>query len=121
MSKEDIAELKSRIAALEAKLEPTASVSAAPPRPSFQRLDRLSMPPSAMADLVAAVPSMSDIVADSRRGVSQNTSISPEKPRGTGWIDPLPLKSPPGIDVIDKLVDAQDRRDLRQRLREEGS
>ena len=30
---------------------------------------------------------------------------------GSGWVEPTPLKPPPGIELIDGLVDEQDRRD----------
>ena len=29
----------------------------------------------------------------------------------SGWVDPLPLKPPPGTELVDRLVDAQDRKD----------
>jgi hypothetical protein len=34
-----------------------------------------------------------------------------DEPRGSGWIDPQPLKPPPGIEIIDRMIDAQDRKD----------
>lgn len=35
----------------------------------------------------------------------------PQRPRGTGWVEPRPLEAPPGIEHVDRLVDAQDRID----------
>jgi hypothetical protein len=43
---------------------------------------------------------------------------APEAKTG-GWVDPQPLKPPPGIDIIDAMCDAQDARDRADRLREE--
>ncbi|MGB9316302.1 MAG: hypothetical protein WCB62_14925 [Pseudolabrys sp.] len=34
-----------------------------------------------------------------------------QRPRGTGWVEPRPLEAPPGIEHVDRLVDAQDRID----------
>jgi hypothetical protein len=48
------------------------------------------------------------------------TAGEPVKP--SGWVDPLPLGSPPGVALADRIVDAQDQRDrveagLRRRLK----
>jgi hypothetical protein len=65
-----------------------------------------------------------DIVADAYRGISQSASMippsrEPAKPKGTGWVDAAPLKSP-DTRWIDAQIDAQDKRDraaaLRQRV-----
>jgi hypothetical protein len=37
---------------------------------------------------------------------------------GTGWADSPQLKPPPGVDLIDQMVAAQDERDLVQRAKE---
>jgi hypothetical protein len=34
-----------------------------------------------------------------------------EVAKSRGWIDPQPLKPPPGLNIIDAMCDAQDRRD----------
>jgi hypothetical protein len=59
------------------------------------------------------------IVADNRgSGVSEPASLATtpgqvrqEMPKGTGWIDPIPLRSPPGVDILDRLMDVQDAKD----------
>jgi hypothetical protein len=62
-----------------------------------------------------------DIVADSRKGISQSasmisTSERAEPPRRTnGWIEAKPLAPPPGIALVDRLCEAQDARDRRRR------
>jgi hypothetical protein len=35
----------------------------------------------------------------------------PAAVKPSGWVDPLPLKSPPGVARADKIVDGQDRKD----------
>jgi hypothetical protein len=57
-----------------------------------------------------------DIVADAYKGISQSASmIKPErKPppaKGSGWVDPAPMKAPTGIEYIDRMCEAQDRAD----------
>jgi hypothetical protein len=41
------------------------------------------------------------------------------KPKPSGWSEPTPLKSPPGVDLADRIVDAQDRRDRVDAVRAE--
>jgi hypothetical protein len=76
---------------------------------------------------------MADIVGDSRRGdiharasvipppkaTSQQSEATPQKPTH-GWVDPVPLRSPPGLEHVDRLVDQQDRRDAIARAHEMG-
>jgi hypothetical protein len=42
----------------------------------------------------------------------------PPKPaeRGTGWYEAKPLASPPGINYVDALCDAQDARDRAEKI-----
>jgi hypothetical protein len=94
-----------RIAELEKEL---AKLKGEKPRPSepWQKYDptaQMTMPPSAVAAMVAAVPDniMRDIVGDARRSVQPRSMIAePQrtedpKPKGTGSIDPIPIKPPP--------------------------
>jgi len=62
---------------------------------------------------------MREIVADSRRGVSQPSSLIEEPKaepakRGTGWVEPRPLDVP-GIQYVDQLCDAADAAERRRR------
>jgi hypothetical protein len=67
---------------------------------------------------------MQAIVAENRgSGIPAPSSLAtspgawqPELPRGTGWIDPLPLRSPPGVDILDRMMDVQDARDKLERI-----
>ena len=65
------------------------------------------------------------VVSDAYKGISQSASMippdrGPAKPRGTGWQEAAPMQSPPGIDHIDRIVEAQTRADraaaIRQRI-----
>jgi hypothetical protein len=63
---------------------------------------------------------MREIVNDQRRGVSQPSSMIPEppkgepKPKGSGWVEPRPLESPPGVAILDKIMDQADAADRRR-------
>jgi len=123
--KAQISALQQRMEELERKAKPSAPFVSdyVPPSPN-RHLDRLSMPPSAMADMVAAVPDrmVADIVRDLRSIGTLSPAVSnagAPKLRGTGWRDATPLGPPPGVAQADKLMDAADKADrveLAQRL-----
>jgi hypothetical protein len=56
-----------------------------------------------------------DLVNDFRRPISQSASPIPPareksvRPKGSGWQDAQPVSQPPGINIIDKMCDEQDR------------
>jgi hypothetical protein len=46
------------------------------------------------------------------RVVGAPKTVTPGEPvKPSGWVDPLPLKSPPGVAIADRIVDGQDRED----------
>jgi len=62
-----------------------------------------------------------------RRAISQSANVRPagapvvttvNEPvvKPSGWSDPLPLRNPPGTELVDRLVDAQDRKDRAERF-----
>jgi hypothetical protein len=65
---------------------------------------------------------MRDIVADSRRSREPSSILPPtrEKPveRGTGWREPRPLESPPGLKYVDQQLDVADELERRKRAKE---
>ena len=74
---------------------------------------------------------MKAIIEDNRRGgdIHGRASVIPptkatsqqEPPRSeNGWVDPVPLKPQPGIDLIDSMCAQQDRIDAAQRARQLG-
>jgi hypothetical protein len=81
-------------------------------------------------EMAQAVPSkvVRDIVSDNRHSVggpssiaaSNKTTFEDREPqeRGTGWAKETPIRPPEGIEWVDRLVDAQDEKDRRERERE---
>jgi hypothetical protein len=73
---------------------------------------------------------MKQIVEDNRRGgdIHGRASVIPQpkanqtaEPQDrSGWRDPVPLRSPDGIEIVDRLVDQQDRLDAAARARQLG-
>jgi|SRR6516164_9638470 hypothetical protein len=75
---------------------------------------------------------MKQIVEDNRRGgdihgrasvipppkASQQSEATPQD--RSGWRDPVPLRSPGGIEHVDRLVDAADLQDRLERVRQLG-
>jgi len=64
------------------------------------------------------------IVDDFRRGPAQPSSLgtTPDKPKvepkaGSGWEDAAPLQQPPGIKIIDAMMDQQDKIDRAERIK----
>jgi hypothetical protein len=94
-----------------------------------ERLASGWLPQSARDAMSAAVPTalIQEIVEDSRRGLSPSSMLgSQNEPvedwRRTGFTEPSPLKPPPGVEWCDRLVDAQDELDRRDRIaRERGT
>jgi hypothetical protein len=117
---DELSKLKKEVAELKQKLDP-------PPRPpsTHQPYDptaNFSMPANALAAMVAAVPDslMSDLRADALKpnpmtlsgGVTKPAATEPPKAIGKkGWIDQRPLEPPPGIAIMDQMMDAQDAQD----------
>jgi hypothetical protein len=130
---------KDRIAALEAKLaasddrirELERRLNPTEPAPAlsvkFERIDwteRMSLPPSAIEAANSVVPKgfMQDVRRDNH--ISQNQSMVPKTPQddpppGGGFLDPVPVRQYPDMRYIDQMLDAQDARDLKQRLKDE--
>lgn len=123
--KDELTELKARVAELER--------AAAPPKPYIDDwvppphpIDRVSMPMSVMREFAEAVPTslIRDVVRDNRApqgpssagasGQLTKTSSSPGIPGSntSGWLRETPLSNPPGISYVDMLceVDAARQR-----------
>jgi hypothetical protein len=114
-SMSELDDLKKEIADLKQKIDP-------PPRPPstqqpYDPTANFSLPPSVVQAMMKAVPDrlMRDLRGDARRPNPVNPS-TPSQPttqvqRGSGWRDEVPISSPPGIELCDRLVDAQDKID----------
>jgi hypothetical protein len=63
---------------------------------------------------------MREIIADGRRSTERSSIIASKdapapRPTGNGWIEPTPLAQPPGIAILDHMMDAQDAMDRAER------
>jgi hypothetical protein len=76
--------------------------------------------------MMKAVPDslMHDIVMDNRRGISNSASMLPPQPskpveRGTGWVEPAPVRQPPGAEpggLIDQMCEAEAQREKAEKI-----
>jgi hypothetical protein len=132
-NKDEIAARRRRIEELEAKAKPPKPFVPEP----YQRYDPtagMSMPPSALAAMVNAVPDrmLCDIVHDNR-GPRTPTGMIPRSQQtaggggaanvpgsGTGWAHETPLGPPPGVAQADRLMDAQDVKDRAELIEREA-
>jgi len=120
----ELAALKARVAELEAKANPKPFT----PEP-YQRFDptaNISMPRSTMLEMAIPDHVMRGIVRDNRApvgyaGVIPDRRLSQQVRRvpGTGWRDATPLSNPPGVALVDKLMDAADRADRHELIKRE--
>ena len=89
---------------------------------------RLGLTPTAL-EMSRAVGTdlIGDIVRDNRRSMHERSGILPPQPAAPakppvgqgGWIEPPQVRDwkPPGLAVMDRMMDAQDARDLAERKR----
>jgi len=111
----ELEELKKRVAELEKAAKPPEPFVPGP-RFQFDPTDGMSMPASALKAMIDAVPNslMSDLRADSRKPNPVTQGATPQSQpiqRGSGWVDERPLEPPPGVELCDRLMDAQDAQD----------
>ena len=120
----ELEDLKKRVAELEKAAKPPEPFVPMP-MPRRDLTEGASMPPSAMKAMVDALPSsfFSDLRADARKPNpvtgGPNPGPQPQAQRGSGWVEPRPLESPPGVALADRLVDAQDARDRAELIERE--
>jgi hypothetical protein len=124
--KTQIATLTEKVADLEAKAKPKPAFVPGPVGPTTSELamSRLSMPASALAEMLKATPDelMRDIAGDARRQ-STLSSLGGEPPvrqRGSGWSESIPLSNPPGVAIADKIMDVADARERAELIEKEA-
>jgi predicted XRE-type DNA-binding protein len=134
--KAELAALKKRQGELEAKLaeadKPPAPQFKPEPRERYDPTANFGMPRSVVREMAKAIPPdlARDLRADALKpnpvtGTSQ-AQLSQDRDggrvqiqRGTGWQEPNPLSAPPGVPIMDRLMDMQDaidKADLERRL-----
>jgi hypothetical protein len=124
-NKDEIAELKARVAELERANKPPVFKSE-----PYQRYDPtagMSMPKSTMLEMAAAVPDMREIAMRDNRaptGPSSQGVVSSSQMvsnvRGSGWAREIPIGPPPGVNYADRLMDAQDAKDRHERIAQDA-
>jgi hypothetical protein len=131
--KAEIAELRERLAKLEdrANPKPPPKFDAGGPRgPTTTELaiSRLGMSREVMADHVRAVGGVvvREIVGDGGAAATlkplagTNPTPTVAQENRSGWRDPGPLSPPPGISLIDRLVEVQTARDTAELISKEA-
>jgi hypothetical protein len=136
---DELTELKAaqaQMAARIAELERAAKPPPAPDPKNFQRYDptaNFGMPAETVREMARAVPdSMIQDIAlrDSRAptGPSAQGVVPSSQPlsnvrtggSGTGWAREVPLSNPPGVRILDEIMDAQDAQDRHERMMAEA-
>jgi hypothetical protein len=115
-TEERIAQLEQEIAKQKEELarlrgEPHKSVGE--PWQKTDWTDGMCMPPSAVRAMVDVVGDglARQIAGDARNRAKLTPIVEQQRPKGTGWADPTPLRPPPGVDLCDRMLDAQDAKD----------
>jgi hypothetical protein len=115
--KAENAKLEDRIAKLEKAAKPPEPF-VREPMPTIDYTAGMSMPLAALREMVKAIPEsvMRGLRSDAQKpnpvtmGPNPQPQTQPVQ-RGSGWRDEVPISSPPGIELCDRLVDAQDKID----------
>jgi hypothetical protein len=129
MSENDkIAMLEARIEELERKANPPAPLKfeAGPRGPTTTEIGLRNAKMGREATEKMAIPGVRDIFRDAR--VTQNLaplSDAAARPRAaqenrSGWANEVPLSPPPGISLIDRMVEVQTARDTAELIASEA-
>src|SRR5262245_51302904 len=114
--------LEERIEALEAELKTAKEEAAAkektaepfklkePSWPRYDPTEGFRLPASAVRAMTEVVPDFRGIAAEQRLGRSVPGMLRSEprgepKVKGSGWVEPAPLKPPPGVAICDQIAD----------------
>ena len=127
----ELDDLKKRVAELE-KATKAPEPFVPMPMPRRDPTEGMSMDRATMRAMIDAVPEsvMRDLRADARKPnpvteASSSTvrstpsALSQQQQRGTGWRDEIPLSSPPGVALADRLMDHQDELDRAELIERE--
>ena len=72
-----------------------------------------------MADLRADARRPNPIQASQSPIPSTPSTLSQPQRKGTGWVEPRPIESPPGLKYVDAQIDAQDAKDRAELIERE--
>ena len=125
----ELEELKKRVAELEKAAKPPEPFVPMP-MPRRDPTEGMSMDRETMREMIAATAGvMADLRADARRpnpvteassSTVKSTPSALPQPRNTGgWRDEIPLSSPPGVELADRLMDHQDAKDRAELIERE--
>jgi hypothetical protein len=120
--KAENAELKRRVDALEPKPRPEPFKDE--PRRRFDPTEGMSMDRATMAEFAAAA-SAGGIANDAWRRLEPSSIIPQEGPkvevvRGSGWQKERPIEGPPGVKIIDQMLQVEDEMWRRDRAKQFG-
>jgi hypothetical protein len=119
---DELAELKARVAELEARAKPPEPFNPGPAQ-RFDYTEGFSMPASTLRDMVNCIPDYRDDAMRDSRTPRSPVSMIPEKVSGAterqglpqsstpGWQAEVPLGPQPGINHVDALCEEDDRRE----------
>lgn len=117
----ELEDLKKRVAELEkATKAPEPFVPMPMPRRDLTEgmsMDRASMRRMAAVDTSGLHEDLRAFQQQQQR--SQSSPAVPQRQRGSGWVEPRPLESPPGVAIADRLMDHQDKLDRAELIERE--
>jgi hypothetical protein len=116
----ELDDLKKRVAELEKAAKPPEPF-VPKPMPRRDLTEGASMDRASMLRMAAVDTSglHEDLRAFQQQQRSQSSPVEPQRQRGSGWREPAPLQSPPGIALADRLMDHQDKIDREELIERE--
>jgi hypothetical protein len=127
-------DIDDRVAALEREIEKLKAEKE--PKLEFKsdwkptdKTSHLKMPANAVREMTGVVGDrlVAELVADGTRSSKPSSLIGDDRgprksqpQRQSGWQELTPIRSPEGVEACDRLVDAQDELDRKQRLKQFG-
>jgi hypothetical protein len=127
---DELAALKARVEELERAAKPPAPFDPGP----YQRYDPtegMSMPASVVREMARAVPTgmIQDIAMRDNRAptgpsaqgvIPSSQGVSNVRTGGGGVAHTVPLGPPPGVNILDRIMDHEDAKDQHARMVEEA-
>jgi hypothetical protein len=127
--KERIAKLEAEVAELKARVNPPSppkfEAGESGPTTTQLAISRVGMSPEVFAEFARAIPVGTIRAMQGERlaprAPSNTAPPTNAEPRNTsGWRDAAPLSNPPGVALIDRMVEVQDARERAELIVNEG-